>query len=413
MYLLALLVWLPVTPLVAYHYNNIPPLAILLGPPLELLTSIALLFGFLLLLGAACHLPVTGLLALPVEWSLRGCQWLVHGADRWVGSYTAPEIPLWWIAGWYAGLITWLTMHSLDRCKPWALLAGGSWLCLGLLLPFLRVPTDELRCTFLAVGHGGCTVLETPDGRTILYDTGSMKGPQVVRYQIAPFLAHRGIRRIDEVIFSHADMDHFNGIQELLARFAIGRVICTPSFSEKETPGVEFALNVLRENRIPIEIVKAGDEIHAGDKVMMEVLHPPEIGPEGTENVRSLTLRVKHQGHQVLLTGDLEAEGLRRVLQTPTPRIDVLMAPHHGSRNLDTERLVRWAGTPWVVISSQGRPRGKGDVPEGYQKVKHFLRTWDSGAVTVRSHSTGLIVETFLTQERYTRAATLPRKKTR
>jgi len=35
---------------------------------------------------------------------------------------------------------------------------------------------DELRVTFVAVGHGGCTVLETPDGRVLLYDAGAMGG---------------------------------------------------------------------------------------------------------------------------------------------------------------------------------------------------------------------------------------------
>ena len=74
----------------------------------------------------------------------------------------------------------------------------------------------------LPVGHGGCTVLETPDGRTLLYDAGALAGPEVTRRQIAPFLWSRGIRRIDEVILSHADLDHFNGLPSLLDRFAIG-----------------------------------------------------------------------------------------------------------------------------------------------------------------------------------------------
>src|SRR5262245_34808260 len=96
--------------------------------------------------------------------------------------------------------------------------------------------------TFVAVGHGGCTVIETPDGRTILYDAGSITGPEVTRRHIAPFLWHRGIRRIDEVIVSHADLDHFNGVPALAERFAIGQVSLTPSFSAKPTPGVKAVL---------------------------------------------------------------------------------------------------------------------------------------------------------------------------
>ena len=40
---------------------------------------------------------------------------------------------------------------------------------------------------------------------------------------IAPFLWSRGIRRIDDLILSHADLDHFNGVKDLAERFAIGR----------------------------------------------------------------------------------------------------------------------------------------------------------------------------------------------
>ena len=122
--------------------------------------------------------------------------------------------------------------------------------------------------------------METPDGRTLLYDAGALGGPDVTRRQIAPFLWSRGIRRIDEVFLSHADLDHFNGLPELLDRFAVGQVTCTPTFADKNTEGVRETLDALRERGIPIRIVKAGDVLSAGD-VRLEVLHPPAVGPPG------------------------------------------------------------------------------------------------------------------------------------
>ena len=166
----------------------------------------------------------------------------------------------------------------MRRRWRWGAAAGLGWLCVGLLCGAARLPSDELRCTFLAVGHGGCTVLETPDGRTLLYDAGALGGPDVTRRQIAPFLWYRGIHRIDEVFLSHADLDHFNGLPELLDRFAVGQVTCTPTFADKNTEGVRETLEVLREHGVPIRIVKAGDELKAGD-VRLEVLHPPAVGP--------------------------------------------------------------------------------------------------------------------------------------
>ena len=37
---------------------------------------------------------------------------------------------------------------------------------------------DDLQCTFLAVGHGTCVVLEFPGGQTLLYDAGSLGSPE-------------------------------------------------------------------------------------------------------------------------------------------------------------------------------------------------------------------------------------------
>jgi competence protein ComEC len=331
-YVVTLLIWLALTPLVAARYQMISLAGLLLGPPLVALTTVALFAGFVLLGSATLSLPATEPLALLVQGSLAACEFLVDAADRISYSHIyIGAIGDWWLWLFYLGLLTVLTQEPLRRRWRWAGIAGLGWMCVGLAAGVARLPSDELRCTFLAVGHGGCTVLETPDGRTLLYDAGSLAGPDVTRRHIAPFLWQRGIRRIDEVIFSHADLDHFNGIVDLLDRFAVGQVTYTPSFAEKPTAGVQHVLVILRERGIPIRVVKAGDRLSAGE-VVLEVLHPPAAGPDGNENARSLVLLVRHAGHALLLTGDLEGAGLQRVVGELAPRrVEVMMAPHHGS----------------------------------------------------------------------------------
>jgi len=400
-YALTALTWLAITPLAASRYQMISPAGLLLGPPLVLLTTVALFAGFLLLLMGIVCIPLIALLSPILRYSLATCEFLVDRGDRLPYAYFyIGSIPDWWLWIFYLGLLAVLTQEPLRRRWRWASVAGLGWLCVGLAAGATRLPSDELRCTFLAVGHGGCTVLETPDGRTLLYDAGSLVGPEVARRQIAPFLWQRGIRRIDEVIFSHADLDHFNGIVDLLDRFVIGQVTFTPTFAVKPVPGVQFALRILRERHIPMRIVKAGDRLTAG-AVVLQVLHPPAIGPDGNENARSLVLLIRHAGHTILLTGDLEGQGLQRVLhEWPPHPVEVLMAPHHGSPLTNTAALAQWA-QPRVVISCQGRPPPSREVQQRYQQVgAHVLDTHQHGAVTVRSHASGLIVETFRTHER-------------
>ena len=134
----------------------------------------------------------------------------------------------------------------------------------------------------------------------------------------------------------------------------------------------------------------------------MEVLHPPAVGPAGNENTRSLVLLVRHAGHAILLTGDLEGPGQARVLDLPPPAVDVLMAPHHGSSAANRPDVAAWA-RPAVVVSCEGPPRGSRRPPEPYTDAgARFLGTWPHGAVTVRSRPGRLVVETFHTRQCFT-----------
>jgi competence protein ComEC len=400
-YAITLVMWLAAAPLVAARYHLVSPVALLLSPPLVVFTSIALLTGFLLLLAGPFCAPLAGLLGQVTGGCLAACEWLVDAGDRLPGGHWyVGDVPSWWLAVFYLAVFALLTLGPLRSRWRWALPAGAAWLGVGLLAGSSGPARQELRVTFLAVGHGGCTVLELPDGRAVLYDAGSLAGPDVARRQVAPFLWSRGIRRLDEVILSHADLDHFNGLPPLLDLFAVGQVTLTPSFANKETPGVRLVLNVLARRGVATRVVQAGDRLQTDD-VEMLVLHPPPVGPDGNENARSLVLLVRHAGHSLLLTGDLEGTGLDRVLALPRPAgLDVLMGPHHGSRTANTPELAAWA-SPRLAIGCTGPPRWPVAAENPYQlRGAETLGTWPDGAITVRSRSGELIVETYVTGKR-------------
>ena len=181
-------------------------------------------------------------------------------------------------------------------------------------------------------------------------------------------------------------------------RFAVGQLTVIPSFADKSSPGVRAALEAVERRGVAVRTARAGDRYTAGE-LEMDVLHPPSDGPPGVENVRSLVLLLRHRGHTILLTGDLEGEGVDRVMATPAPAVDVLMVPHHGAGGSRVEALADWA-RPRLAVSSQGRTdAGKAEMAYRRRRIPYWA-TWPAGAVTVRSHVSGLTAETFMTGQR-------------
>jgi competence protein ComEC len=151
---------------------------------------------------------------------------------------------------------------------------------------------------------------------------------------------------------------------------------------------------------VPVRHLTAGQRL-LGAGVTLRVLHPPAGWERGNENARSVVLEVRHAGRTLLLTGDLEGEGLAEVLALPRRRVDVLMAPHHGSHRIDVTALAEWC-SPGLVVSCQGPPRGAARAPGLYRRGgAEFWTTQEHGAIEVRMDSRGVTATTFLTGRRW------------
>jgi competence protein ComEC len=112
-----------------------------------------------------------------------------------------------------------------------------------------------------------------------------------------------------------------------------------------------------------------------------------------------LVLLVTHGSHRVLLTGDLEKGGTAAVITKPIDPVDVLMAPHHGSRGAAPRSLADWCRPKFVAVS-RGPALGNSLTPADLPGAT----VWDTdavGAITVVSGPTGLTAAAFLTGERH------------
>ncbi|MDR3635466.1 MAG: MBL fold metallo-hydrolase [Isosphaeraceae bacterium] len=230
-------------------------------------------------------------------------------------------------------------------------------------------------------GAGLAVVIQTPGGKTFLYDSGSGyptkdgKGWEgnynAGRDAILPFLRAKGITSIDGVLISHGHFDHFGGLLWLVDHATIPKLIDS-GYSFRGGHSSELAAYENLRNRFK-KVPGAYVEAHTGDMVQLdpalkvEVLFPPHEYFQGNPlrthkkdtpehylpNANSLGIRITHGDVVFLLPGDVQVtEQVEVLLPRIAPeklRCNILVAPAHG---IDAAPEFAQATHPEVTIAS-------------------------------------------------------------
>lgn len=292
------------------------------------------------------------------------------------------------------GLLEWLAVQPLasvqmSHASPWlALVAllGGVLLLLPrgipvrslgmlLVLPLLLVEPSrprpgEFRFTLLDVGQGLACVVETAS-HVLLYDTGPAyaSGFNAAEAAVLPYLASRRLQRIDRLVVSNGDKDHAGGVDRIQASLPVGDLLTGEP-----------------ERLAPARPCKAG-EAWSWDGVEFRVLHPGPAQHFARANDNSCVVRVSNAHWSLLLTGDIEAEGERSLLQGAQSAVDadILVVPHHGSATSSSEAFVDAVSPRWALFSTGYRN------PYGFPKPAIVERWREAGAVVLNSADTGAL----------------------
>jgi competence protein ComEC len=285
-----------------------------------------------------------------------------------------------------------------------------------------------LEIPFYGHGAGLAVVIETPGGKTFLYDTGSgypakTEGEWLGDYNagrdaVLPFLKTRGIKAIDGVLISHAHYDHFGGLMWLVDHVTVPKLI-DAGYSFTPPPGDGLSGELLdyetlraRFRKTPgaYQAAHAGDRLDLGPGLDVEAIFPPQsffqANPKGRQpgdrpshylvNANSLGVRITHGAVRILLPGDVQGhdqiELLLPNIAAEKLRCDVLVAPAHG---IHAEPEFARATRPKVTIASAGGNYAKGSPsPKVYGAVgSRVFVTGIHGRVTVTSDGRSCTVD--------------------
>jgi competence protein ComEC len=286
---------------------------------------------------------------------------------------------------------------------PWALLGAcaagvlvlllprgfpGRWLgvlwCLpALLYRPLAPPAGAFSATVLDVGQGLAVVVRTQN-HALVYDSGPRFSERFSAGEaiVLPELARLGVRRLDLLMLSHGDTDHAGAAGDIVGGIRTGRVV---SGTPRQIRGAGT-----------VEPCRDGQG-WTWDGVRFALFHPGRDLAQAGDNDRSCLLMISAVGGRLLLTGDVEMPAQRQLMAVGgLAPVDVLLAPHHGSRGALYRPLIARLAPRQVIFSAAYRSRFGHPHPvvsAAYRAVGARLwNTAEAGALHVTVGAQGLRV---------------------
>jgi competence protein ComEC len=207
----------------------------------------------------------------------------------------------------------------------------------------------KLAVHFIDVGYGNSALIEFPNGKNMLIDTGEEKTGR----SVIDCLKNNRVKKIDSIVISHNHPDHTGALETIISQYQVDRIIKT---SETVSGYGEVKVNILS--------ARNSNEL----------------------NDSSIVLKVSYKNRSFLLTSDIGNTICEELVKDHRREInsDIVSIPHHGkSSTLNFTKAV----SPKVAVVSTGESQWGGPDDNILTMYKEqgaaILRTDKSGTITI------------------------------
>lgn len=209
---------------------------------------------------------------------------------------------------------------------------------------FTKEAKDQLgilEITMLDVKQGDCLLIDPPCQKVSIVDGGyGSYGYQdwqgSGRRILSEYLDFLNIDSLSFIIETHSDLDHSGGLQDILEENFYFNHYLKPD-DHKYYPG---------------------DTIFFSNSCFAEIINydwPEELATNEDENEKSITFNLNYQSFSMLFTGDITSDNEEIILNNfdlSLRKIEILKAPHHGSKYSNSEDFLNQINPLQIMISA-------------------------------------------------------------
>lgn len=277
---------------------------------------------------------------------------------------------------------------------------------------------DYLQINFLQVGQADCIVIELPNDKVMMIDTGDNSEDRTI---ISTFLEDNKVDQIDYLLITHSDSDHVGNADWVLENYDVNHIYRPYIYSNNEISAdlpssfniepnnngsfvcesdvyARFLVSAYNEN-CKVEYFNKDSDFNSKSECEENQLHYTFDFLTPTADVDDIVynkannfspiLMLEYGKRRVVFNGDAELEVLEEYCENygKIHNVDVLKVGHHGSSNAITKGYISAIDPEFAVIQNGIHARYK----HPHQEALDILTEHEGGVTIYRTDNNGNI----------------------
>lgn len=284
------------------------------------------------------------------------------------------------------------------------------WAVVMAFLVIKKWPDKNLHLVFCDVGQGDA-ILINYQNKQVLIDGGLAENSGQLLSCLSSQIPFWD-RRLEVVVNSHPDEDHFGGLIEIVKRYRIDNYLHNGYGNFQSSKFEEFK-NKLVDKKVCSKIIPAGDGFSI-DKLYFEGLFVNLEKSQASDDLQqkffeekdncgfpkfekksdnlnnsSVVLHLKFGWFEALFTGDIESEIEKKLSwRKEISAVEILKIAHHGAKTSTSQEILS-AAHPQLAVISVGENSFGHPADEVLNRLQdnniRYLRTDEQGTIEIVS----------------------------